>query len=71
MLYEVRAKLPAELLDRLQEIAYRAEKATGVHISIEAVILATITHGVGPVERELLNATEGKEKPKLRLVVSN
>ena len=71
MLFEVRTKIPAALLGRLQEMAYRASEATGEDISVDAVILASLSHGVGAVERELTSLILGKEKPKLRLVVSN
>ena len=71
MLFEVRTKIPAALLERLQEMAYQASKATGEEISVDAVILASLSHGVGAVERELKSLILGKEKPKLRLVVNN
>jgi hypothetical protein len=69
MIYTVQAKIPEELLERLQEIAFKAEQAAGMPISIEAVILATISNGIGAVEYEVNNLTNPEpEKPRLRLV---
>lgn len=64
--YDLKVRIPEDLLGRIQKMALEAEKHTKEHIPVEAVVLLSVAKGIRDVEYEMSN--QGREVPKLRLV---
>lgn len=64
--YDLKVRIPEDLLGRIQHIALEAERHGKSHIPIEAVVLLSVAKGLQSVEYEMSN--QGREVPKLRLV---
>jgi hypothetical protein len=60
-MYDIKIRLPTELIDKLQLLSHRAESKSGKDVSVEAIALLAIVRGLTAVEFEIENIDEPRK----------